>query len=105
MTARGARGGISEIETSREYFAAEGIRGSLEVRQARADETFIPFGRSRPIRIHEFLKKLPARSQASPTVLADDSGILWVIGVRRSSRAPVQPNTRKVLCVHAERHD
>jgi tRNA(Ile)-lysidine synthase len=102
---RQAQGGISEIETSREYFAADGIRGLLEVRQARADETFIPFGRSRPIRIREFLKKLPARSQASPTVLADDSGILWVIGVRRSSRAPVQPSTRKVLCVHAERHD
>jgi hypothetical protein len=78
----------------------------LEVRQARADETFTPSGRKRPVCLREFLRKVQARSQAAPlTVLADDSGILWVIGVRRSSRAPVQPNTRKVLCVHAERHD
>jgi tRNA(Ile)-lysidine synthase len=105
-TTRRAMGGISENVATREYFAAEGIRGSLEVRLARADETFIPFGRRRPTRVREFLRKLPARLRAaSPTVLADDSGILWVIGVRRSSRAPVQPNTRRVLCVHAERHD
>ena len=39
------------------------------------------------------------------TVLADDSGILWVIGVRRSARAPVTTGTQRALWVHAERHD
>ena len=105
-TARQALGRISENAGSREYFAVEGIRGTLEVRHARADEAFIPSGRSRPVRLREFLRKVPTRSQSAPlTVLADDSGILWVIGLRRSSRAPVEPSTRKVLCVHAERHD
>ena len=105
-TARRALGRISELPDSEEYFAAEGIRGGLEVRRARADDVFVPFGRKRPIRLDDFLKKVPVRHRTtSPSVLADQSGILWVIGLRRSARAPVQPSTRRVLCVHVERHD
>jgi tRNA(Ile)-lysidine synthase len=105
-TGRVARGRISELPGSEEYFAAEGLRGALEVRQARADDVFVPFGRTRSIPLGEFLSKLPVRHRTSvPSVLADASGILWVIGVRRSARAPVQPSSRRVLCVHLERHD
>lgn len=105
-TARSALGRISELPGSEEYFAAEGLRGGLTVRQARADDVFVPFGRTRSIPLLDFLKRLPVRHRTTvPSVLADASGILWVIGVRRSARAPVQPSSRKVLCVHLERHD
>jgi hypothetical protein len=87
-----------------EYFAAEGIEGTLELRAGRADERFVPFGRQDPIRLGEFLKRqrVSRDQQFGPGVLADAGGILWVIGVRRSARAPVTPTTRRVLWVQAE---
>lgn len=90
-----------------EFFAAEALAGPLELREARADECFVPFGRSRPVRLGRFLKKqrVTRDVKSRPTVLADAGGILWVLGVRRSARAPVKGTTRKVLWVHAERHD
>lgn len=106
MPSTTARERISEMPGSEEYFAAEGLRGGLEVRLPRADDVFVPFGRKRSVPLGDFLKKLPVRHRtAVPFVLADASGILWVIGVRRSARAPVRPSSRKVLCVHLERHD
>jgi len=105
-TRRRALDQISVNAGSEEYFDAEGVQGGLVVRIARADDEFVPFGRRRPVRLREFLKRSPERHRSSPsTVLADDRGILWVIGVRRSARAPVSPTTRRVLRVHAERHD
>jgi tRNA(Ile)-lysidine synthase len=105
-TRRRALDQISVNAGSEEYFDAEGVQGGLVVRSARTGDEFVPFGRQRPVRLHEFLKRLPERHRSSPpTVLADERGILWVIGVRRSARAPVRPTTRRVLRVHAERHD
>ncbi len=90
-----------------EWFAAEGLEGGLAVRTAGAEEVFTPFGGRRPVRLGEFLKKQQVSRQLKcrPTVLADAGGILWVIGVRRSARAPVSPATRRALWVHVERHD
>ena len=92
---------------SEEYFAAEHIAGELELRTGRADEWFVPFGRRRPVRLGAFLKKqrVTVSRRLRPTVLADASGILWVVGVRRSARAAVSTDTRRILRVHAERHD
>lgn len=90
-----------------EYFAVDGIVGKLELRPGLADERFTPFGRQKPVRLGTFLRRqqLSREQKTRPTVLSDASGILWVIGVRRSARAPVTGSTRKVLWVHAERHD
>jgi tRNA(Ile)-lysidine synthase len=90
-----------------EYFDADGIRGPLVVRRARSDERFVPFGRARATRLGRFLgrQRVARQVRRNPTVLADAGGILWVVGVRRSARAPVTAATRRVLGVHAERHD
>jgi hypothetical protein len=90
-----------------EYFAADGVEGELEVRAARADERFIPFGRRHPIPIGEFLSKqrVSRELRFRRVVLADHGGILWVIGVRRSARAPVTAATQRAIRVHAESHD
>ena len=90
-----------------EFFAAEGIAGPLEVRWARPDERFVPFGRRRAAPLGRFLSKQGVSNEVRqhPTVLADAGGILWVVGVRRAARAPVTAGTRRALWVHAERHD
>jgi tRNA(Ile)-lysidine synthase len=92
---------------SDEFFAAEGLEGGLQVRTGRADERFVPYGARSPVRLRRFLSKqpVPREVRSRPTVLADAGGILWVIGVRRSARAPLSQQTRKALWVHVERHD
>ena len=86
-----------------ECFAAAHLEGTLELRLAETDEWFVPFGRRRPRRLGEFLKKsgIPLARRSDRVVLADARGILWVVGVRRSARAPVTPGTKKALWVRA----
>jgi tRNA(Ile)-lysidine synthase len=102
-----ARRRLRAVPAASEYFDAGDIRGPLVVRRARSNERFTPFGRTRATRLGRFLSKQQASRQVRrhPTVLADAGGILWVVGVRRSARAPVTAGTRKALRVHAERHD
>jgi tRNA(Ile)-lysidine synthase len=90
-----------------EFFAAEGLEGSPVVRRARSDERFVPFGRTRSVELGRFLNKQGVAKDVrqNPTVLADAGGILWVVGVRRSARAPVSAGTRRVLWVRTEHHD
>ena len=90
-----------------EFFAADDLDGPLVVRRALADERFVPFGRTRAAQLGRFLSKQGVSNELRkyPTVLADAGGILWVVGVRRSARAPVTAGTRRALWVHAERHD
>ena len=90
-----------------EFFAADDLDGPLVVRRAQPDERFVPFGRTRAAQLGRFLSKQGVSNDIRkyPTVLADAGGILWVVGVRRSARAPVTAGTRRALWVHAERHD
>jgi tRNA(Ile)-lysidine synthase len=102
-----ARRRVARTAAAGEFFAAEGLEGPLEVRRARTDERFVPFGRTRSAHLGQFLSKQGVSNEIrkNPTVLADAGGILWVVGVRRSARAPVTTGTRRALWVHAERHD
>ncbi len=102
-----ARRSAGRASPREEYFAAEGLAGRLEVRDGRADEWFVPFGRSRPVRLKEFLRKQPVSRdlRSHPSVLADAGGILWVVGVRRAARAAVTRSTRRALRVLVESHD
>jgi len=86
-----------------EFFAASHLKGRLELRSGRTDEWFVPFGRQRPQPLGDFLKRLglPRVSHTRRLVLADRQGILWVVGVRRSARAPITPGTRKALWIRA----
>jgi tRNA(Ile)-lysidine synthase len=101
---RGARVLLAARPGVWEFFAASGIEGTVQVREGRADEAFIPFGRRRPVRLGEFLKRqrVSPELRERPPVLADARGILWVVGVRRAARAPVTASTRKALWVIAE---
>ena len=87
-----------------EFFAASHLEGGLELRPGRTDEWFIPFGRRQPRRLGDFLKRAGVRraSRSGRMVLADRQGILWVVGVRRSARAPLTSGTRKALWVRTQ---
>lgn len=87
-----------------EAFAATHIKGTLELRLGRTDEMFIPFGRHRARRLGDFLKHsgIPLPHRGDRMVLADRQGILWVVGLRRSARAPIESSTRKALWVRAK---
>jgi tRNA(Ile)-lysidine synthase len=106
-TGAAARRRMATAPGTGECFAADGLAGPLVVRRARADERFVPFGRTRAAHLGRFLSKQGVSNDVRkhPTVLADAGGILWVVGVRRSARAPVTAGTRRALWVHAERHD
>jgi tRNA(Ile)-lysidine synthase len=101
-----ARRHCDRVERDEAYFAADGLRGVPALRQASPDETFTPFGRAHATRLGSFLKKqsIPASGRTRPLVLADEAGILWVVGVRRAARAPVTGTTRRALHVRWEAH-
>ena len=105
VTGAAARRRLAAGAGGGEVFAADNIKGSLQLRAGRSDEWFVPFGHQRPKKLAEFLRRqqLPARSRRRPVVLADEAGILWIIGVRRSARAPLTPATRRALWVHHDR--
>jgi tRNA(Ile)-lysidine synthase len=99
-----ARRRMREAVRGAEVFAADGIAAGLELRPGRPDERFVPFGQDRARTLKRFLSKQPVHRalRAHPMVLADTRGILWVVGVRRSARAPLTESTRRALWVHAE---
>jgi tRNA(Ile)-lysidine synthase len=104
LTGATARGRLGTRAAGDEYFAVEALSGGLELRPAKPDEWFMPFGGRGPRRLGEFLSKqpVPRALKARPIVLADARGILWVVGVRRAARAPVTETTQRALWVHAE---
>ncbi len=87
-----------------EFFAAGAVHGGLQLRAARSDEWFVPFGHRRPRHLGEFLRKqrISAAVINRPVVIADRRGILSVLGVRRSARGPLTSGTRKALWIHTE---
>lgn len=98
-----ARTRLRSLAAGDEFFADEGLTGGLQLRAARPDEWFRPFG-GRARRLGDFLSRQPVTRalKARPIVLADARGILWVVGVRRAARAAVTETTRRALWVHAE---
>ena len=87
-----------------EVFSADALQGTLQLRSGHPNEWFVPFGHRRARRLKEFLSRqpVPRAFRVRPMVLADARGILWVVGVRRSARAPLRETSRRILWVHAE---
>ena len=104
MSGSVARNRLGSRRAGGEFFAADALVGGLELRPAKPDEWFRPFGLRAPRRLGEFLRKqrVSRALRAHPIVMADEQGILWVVGVRRAARAPVTETTRRALWVHVE---
>jgi len=100
-----ARNRVAGKSRGDEYFRAGALKGAVELRAGKSDEWFVPFGHQKPRKLADFLRSqgVPEAVRARPVVLADAGGILWVLGVRRSSRAEITSRTKKALWVHSGR--
>lgn len=93
--------GLDERHTV--VFDADRLALPLVVRPWRAADRFRPLGMDGRQKLSDLFTNLRvARSDRSRVpLLTDGEGILWVIGHRRSNRAPVGPDTRRVLRIEA----
>lgn len=88
------------------YFDADRLEGPLEWRTARPDrDRFAPWGHRQAHSLERFLAKerIPAPLRERLVVLATGEEVLWVVGLRRSLRAPINEGTRRVLMAHHDR--
>jgi tRNA(Ile)-lysidine synthase len=75
----------------------------LRVRSRLEGDRFRPFGMEGTQSLKELFinSKIAFSFRQSVPLLCDQSGILWVVGLRRSARAPVADDTQTVLVVRA----
>lgn len=64
-------------------------------------ETFVPIGRTSPVKVAEFLAKegVPAPRRRRVPVVADERQVLWVVGFRPAEPVRLSDTTRRVLIV------
>lgn len=71
----------------------------LVARRRRPGDVFHPFGFRTPVKLKNFFiaQKIPRHRRDEILLVADASGIVWVGGVRTSSRAAVTEETKRIL--------
>jgi tRNA(Ile)-lysidine synthase len=86
------------------YFDWREIRPPLTVRPRREGDRFRPFGMEGTKSLKELFidSKIAASFRSAVPIVCDASDILWVVGLRRSAKAPVTPATREVLVITAQ---
>lgn len=82
-----------------EFLDADRLAPGLCLRLARPEETFAPLGAPGRQSVRDFLAnaKVPPRSRATASCLADSEGIVWLIGHRLADRVKVTPATTRIL--------
>jgi tRNA(Ile)-lysidine synthase len=85
------------------YFDWEALAPPLAVRGRREGDRLRPFGMEGTKSLKELLidSKIAASFRDAVPIACDQTGILWVVGVRRSATAPVTDTTRTVLTLSA----
>jgi tRNA(Ile)-lysidine synthase len=75
----------------------------LNIRARREGDRFQPFGMEGTQSVKDFFvnSKIAFSFRPSVPLLCDETGVLWVVGIRRSARAPVTDDTEMVLAVRA----
>jgi tRNA(Ile)-lysidine synthase len=89
------------------YFDWEALRPPLGVRPRREGDRLRPFGLDGTKTVKELLidEKVAFSFRPLVPILCDGEGILWVVGVRRSARAPVTATTATVLALKARQQE
>jgi len=83
-----------------EWIDADKIEGELKVRHAREGERFWPLGAPGSKKVGDFLTDVKAGWSARPAiVLADERGILWLVGWRIDERVKIMDRTRNILSI------
>jgi tRNA(Ile)-lysidine synthase len=89
------------------YFDLDALRPPLKVRGARPGDRLAPFGMEGHKKVFDLLmeSRVPRGARPRVPVIEDAEGILWVVGVRRSDRAPLKEGTRRALKLAARETD
>ncbi|MBI5570038.1 MAG: tRNA lysidine(34) synthetase TilS [Desulfomonile tiedjei] len=102
------RDAISDVETPPDVaiFDADEVPFPLVVRPPQAGDRFRPWGFDGTRKLKKVLidAKIPLRQRACLPLLTREEQILWIVGVRRSSVAPVTPEARRVLEIRLVEH-
>jgi len=102
-----SRDSISHLKTSPDVavFDADQAPFPLVVRSPQAGDRFRPWGLGGTRKLKKVLidAKIPFPQRARLPLLIKDDEILWIVGLRRSSIAPVTAETRSVLEIRVAR--
>ncbi len=75
------------------------LQGLCYIRRAQVGDSFRPFGLQGKKLVSDLqtsLKISPARRKRT-LVVGDDSGLLWIVGLRRAARAPITATTKRLV--------
>jgi tRNA(Ile)-lysidine synthase len=86
-------------------FDLEALDPPLLARTWRAGDSLVPFGMTGRKKVSDLLneQKIPRNQRRDIHVVEDQRGILWVIGHRRSNRAPITAETHRLLVLRVRR--
>jgi len=80
---------------------AAGLRGNLQVRHPRPGDRIRPFGLRGTKKLSDLLRehRVTRDNRKSVLVVADDEGILWVVGLARSERTRLLPSPARTVTI------
>jgi len=89
------------------FFDWDAVRPPLTVRPKREGDRFEPFGFEGTKTLKELLidEKVAFSFRPLVPIVCDEEGILWVVGVTFSGKAPVTATTRTVLALKAHQQE
>lgn len=86
-------------------FDCEQLMGQLVIRNRKAGDRMSLLGMRGSKKVKDIFidQKIPPRIRDITPILADDQGILWIPGVKRSNRALITTHTKHTLTIHLEK--
>jgi tRNA(Ile)-lysidine synthase len=93
-----------EADDETAVFDWDELAPPLTIRGRKQGDRFRPFGMDGTKTVKHFLidSKVAASFRDAVPLVLDSEGIVWLAGMRRSARAPVDGNTKTVLVLRAE---
>jgi tRNA(Ile)-lysidine synthase len=100
----GGRPGVGDLANPDSWHLvcpAAALRGNLRVRGWRRGDRLRPLGLGGSRRVSDVLReaRVPATRRAQVPVVADDDGILWVVGLVRDERTRLLPGTTGMVTI------
>ena len=100
----GGRPGVGDLGNPDSWHLvcpAAALRGNLRVRGWRRGDRVRPLGLGGSRRVSDVLReaRVPATRRAAVPVVADDDGILWVVGLVRDERTRLLPGTTGMVTI------
>jgi len=91
----------NDASASEVFFDLEALSLPLVLRNLQPGDRISPFGMQGSKKVQDLLvdMKVPRHARRDLAALCDGSGMVWLVGVRRGSAAPIKEGTRLVLAV------